>query len=194
MSHHRLAPRARTHAHTYTHTHTLAFNCAFYWPGYWCSWKRAFYSVCNTLFRWHTDYEGKSMLCSVVGKETVKVKIKSIISAHLFALFVWPWCQMEWKLKESGGYLGWHEQLLTEKQDLLVTIATLVLPTLMCCCVYSLFCTILILLKKELPGWGLCVDLATSETLSFSLLIEWMLKHAFTVPDKKWHSLCFFPS
>lgn len=46
---------------------------------------------------------------------------------------------MEGKLKESGGYSGWHEQLLTEKQDLLVTIATLVLRTLVCRCVYSLF-------------------------------------------------------
>lgn len=46
---------------------------------------------------------------------------------------------MEGKLKESGGYLGWHEQLLTEKQDLPVTIATLVLPTLVCFCVYGLF-------------------------------------------------------
>lgn len=36
---------------------------------------------------------------------------------------------MEGKLKESGGYLGWHEQLLTEKQDLLVTIATFIAHT-----------------------------------------------------------------
>lgn len=46
---------------------------------------------------------------------------------------------MEGKRKESGGYLGWHEQLLTETQDPLVTIATLVLPTLVCVSVYSLF-------------------------------------------------------
>lgn len=38
-----------------------------------------------------------------------------------------------------GGYLGWHEQLLTEKWDPLVAIATLVLPTLACISVYSLF-------------------------------------------------------
>lgn len=45
--------------------------------------------------------------------------------------------------KESGvvwgGYLGWHEQLLTEKRDPLVAMATLVLPTLACISVYSLF-------------------------------------------------------
>lgn len=53
---------------------------------------------------------------------------------------------VRWKeSSRRGGYLGWHEQLLTEKRDLLVTIATLVLPTLMCCRVYSLFCAILIL-------------------------------------------------
>lgn len=55
--------------------------------------------------------------------------------------------QGEWR----GGYLGWHEQLLTEKQDPPVTIATLVLPTLVCLCL-QLICAILILLKKELPG------------------------------------------
>lgn len=77
------------------------------------------------------------MLGRITAKGWLGMKIS--ISAHLSALFVWPWCQMEGKLKESGGYLGWHEQLLTEKQDLVVTIATLVLPTLVCLSVYSLF-------------------------------------------------------
>lgn len=77
------------------------------------------------------------MLGRITAKGWLGMKIS--ISAHLSALFVWPWCQMEGKLKESGGYLGWHEQLLTEKQDLVVTIATLVLPTLVRLSVYSLF-------------------------------------------------------
>lgn len=48
---------------------------------------------------------------------------------------------VRWKesARREGGYLGWHEQLLTEKQDPLITIATLVLPTLVHVSVYSLF-------------------------------------------------------
>lgn len=46
------------------------------------------------------------------------------------------------------GYSGWHEQLLTEKQDLLVTIATLVLPSLGLLLCLQLICAILTFLGK----------------------------------------------
>lgn len=67
---------------------------------------------------------------------------------------------MEGSSRRAGrGYLGWHEQLLTEKQDPLVTIATLVLPILVCACVFTAYlCNNLISLQKESPGCGLFVD------------------------------------
>lgn len=78
---------------------------------------------------------------------------------------------MEGKLKESGGYLGWHEQLLTEKQDPLVTMATLVLPTL---CVYSLFVQSSSHWKKERPGWDLYVDNYSVKDTEIFLTSEWL--------------------
>lgn len=90
---------------------------------------------------------------------------RSVFQHTCLPFFVWPWCQMEGKLKESGGYLGWHEQLLTEKRDLLVSIATLVLPTLVCLGVYSLFVQSSSRWEKknELPSWGISVDCCSAK-------------------------------
>lgn len=109
----------------------------------------------------------------MLGKDTSeeRLRMKISVSAHLPALFVWPWCQIEGKLKESGGYLGWHEQLLTENQDPLVTMATLVLPTL---CVYSLFVQSSSRWKKEQPGWDLYVDSYIVKDTQIFLTSEWL--------------------
>lgn len=79
---------------------------------------------------------------------------------------------MEGKLKESGGYFGWHEQLLTEKQDLLVTIATLVLPTLVCLCVYSLFVQSSPSCKKNCLAEAPMLTTKSSRTLDSVLLLS----------------------
>lgn len=71
------------------------------------------------------------------------MRMKISISAHFSCLGCLTLMSDEKKAQGEVvvvmGDLGWHEQLLTEKQDLLVTIATLVLRTLVCLSVYSLF-------------------------------------------------------
>lgn len=51
--------------------------------------------------------------------------------------------------RRAEGYLGWHEQLLTEKRDPLVAMATLVLPTL-CVSLFTAYLCIFNLAEQRL--------------------------------------------
>lgn len=68
-----------------------------------------------------------------------RLRVTISVSAHLSTFFCLTLMSDGRKAQGERGYLGWHEQLLTEKRDLLVSIATLAMPTLVSLCVYSLF-------------------------------------------------------
>lgn len=129
-------------------------------------------SVGQMLCRGH---KGKCLVCSVNVARCKRSRLRTkIFFFFFFSTLVRRVCLtlMSGGRKAQGewGYLGWHEQLLTEKQDLFghhsnTCIAHTGVPQCL-----QLICAILILMKKRdaLPKPGKATD-TTQRTPNYSL-------------------------